>query len=153
MGSLKWLTLKKYNRENESNSNDVINDLKTKGYRIVATTPNPSAVSIHDLDLTESPLAFVFGTELTGISKVVEKNADVFLTIPTVGFTQSLNISVSAAIILQIITDRMQKSKFNWGLPDSDKQDLMLEWLRKTIPKVDLIEKRFWLQKSIKSVK
>jgi len=143
-GSSKWLTLNKYEVQKEQNSVKALSDLKNRGYRIVATTPNPAAISIHDLDITCSPLAFVFGTELTGISSDVEKMANVFVTIPTVGFTQSLNISVSTALVLQIITDKMHKSAMDWALTNSEKTDLMLEWLRKSIPKVELIEKRFW---------
>jgi tRNA (guanosine-2'-O-)-methyltransferase len=149
-GSFKWLTLNKYEIECEQNSTKALADLKSKGYRIVATTPDPKAISIHDLDITSSPLAFVFGTELTGISSTIEQQADVFVTIPTVGFTQSLNISVSAALVLQIITDRIRKSQVNWALTEDAKNDLMLEWLRKSIPKVDLIENRFWSLQKLK---
>lgn len=148
-GSFKWLTLRKFNRKKEQNSISAFNELKEKGYRIVATTPDPTAVSIFDYDILESPSAFVFGTELTGISKTIEDNADVLVTIPTVGFTQSLNISVSTAIILQIITEKLRKSNVNWCLNESEKDDLMLEWLRKSIPKVGLFEKRFMSQQGI----
>lgn len=143
-GSFKWLTLNKYEISDGHNSLNALLALKEKGYRIVATTPNPEAISIHDLDITSSPLAFVFGTELTGISSDIENEADIFVTIPTVGFTQSLNISVSAALVLQILTDKVRKSSIDWSLTTNEKTDLMLEWLRKTIPKVELIERRFW---------
>ncbi len=144
MGSYKWLTLNKYNRKKELNSLKAVNDLKAKGYKIVATTPDPNAFSLTDFNIDEGPAAFVFGTELTGISECIKQKTDHFITIPTHGFTQSLNVSVSAAIVLNTITQKLHSSRVNWSLSENEKQDLMLEWLRKSIPKVDLIEKRFY---------
>jgi len=146
-GASKWLTLNKYEQNLERNSIKALTDLKDKGYRIVATTPDPGAISIHNFDVTKSPVAFVFGTELTGISGIIRDQADEFVTIPTVGFTQSLNISVSAALILQTTTDKLRMSSVNWTLNEDEHQTLMLEWLRKSIPKVKLIEDRFWAQR------
>ena len=56
-------------------------------------------------DITEKS-AFFFGVEKAGLSKDVMDNADGFLKIPMVGFTESLNISVAAAIILQNLTEK-----------------------------------------------
>lgn len=149
MGSYKWLTLKKYTKPTQNNSIAAINLLKEKGYRIVATTPAQNAVALPELDIHTGPFALFFGTELTGVSETVKENADIFLTIPTFGFTQSLNISVSAAVILHNITSRLQKSDVNWKLNEDEKQDLMIEWLRKTIPKVGLIEERFYKLRNV----
>lgn len=150
MGAFKWLTLNKYNKVNTKNTIKAIVELKEKGYRIVATTPDTDSVALEDFDIAAAPAAFVFGTERTGISQIVKDSADVFLNIPTQGFTQSLNISVSAAIILQNVTQRVHQSIVDWPLTYSEKQDLMLEWLRKSLPKVDLIENRFKAYKEIK---
>jgi tRNA (guanosine-2'-O-)-methyltransferase len=57
-------------------------------------------------------------------------NADCFLKIPMVGFTESLNISVSAAIILQHVTSQLRQSNLDWHLSEAE-----------------LIEKRFRLGK------
>lgn len=149
MGSYKWLTLKKYTKPEQNNSIAAINLLKEKGYRIVATTPDQNAVALPDLNIHAGPFALFFGTELKGISETVKENADIFLTIPTVGFTQSLNISVSAAVILQNITGRLRNNNVNWELTENEKQDLMIEWLRKTIPKVELIEERFYKMREV----
>ena len=46
--------------------------------------------------------------------------ADAFLKIPMVGFTESLNISVSAAIILQHTTNALRKSEINWQLTPNE---------------------------------
>ncbi len=149
MGSYKWLTLQKYTKPEQNNSIAAINLLKEKGYRIVATTPAQNAVALSDLNIHAGPFALFFGTELTGISKTVKENADIFLTIPTFGFTQSLNISVSAAVILQNITGRLRNSNVKWELSEYEKQDLMIEWLRKSIPKVGLIEERYYKMRNV----
>ncbi len=143
MGSYKWLTLNKYNQAGTQNTPAAIDVLKAKGYRIVATTPNEPSVTLEQFNIEEGPVALVFGTERTGISPYVMAQADTFLSIPTVGFTRSLNISVSAAILLQHLMVRLQQSGVLWQLSPSEKQNIMLERLRKTIPKVGLIEKRF----------
>ena len=62
--------------------------------------------------------ALFFGTERDGLSEEILKQADGFLKIPMVGFTESLNISVSAAIIIQNLTQRLRKSDVKWKLSD-----------------------------------
>lgn len=146
-GSSKWLDLTKYSRYH-NNTEEALKQLKNRGYRLVATTPAQSAVSIDEFDILKGKTAFIFGTELTGISSTVIEQADEFISIPTVGFTESLNLSVSVAIILHSMTSRLYKSGIEFGFSNEEKEIVMLDWLRKTIPKVDLIEKRFFDSRS-----
>ena len=143
MGSEQWLTLKKYNKL-EHNSKLALNELKNQGYRIIATSLKPKSIALNDFDLNKGKCAIVFGTELTGISDVVTEMADEFITIPMVGFTESLNISVAAALIAQNLTDRLRNSDLNWQIPNIEKLDIKLTWLRNSIKKVNLIERRFF---------
>src|SRR4051812_3833015 len=83
MGSPKWLNLHKY-RKAENNTLDCINSLKSKGYRIVATSLHEKGYEIKDLPV-DKPLALFFGTELTGISETVREHADDFVMIPMYG--------------------------------------------------------------------
>ena len=99
LGSSKWLTLNKYNQKS-NNSLAAIKHLKKKGYRIVATTPHTKDLLLPDYDIEVGKTALVFGSELPGISDIVWNEADQFLKIPMFGFTESFNISVSAAIVL-----------------------------------------------------
>ena len=85
-----------------------------------------------DFDVTKKS-AFVFGTEKEGISDYIKKEADGFLKIPMVGFTESLNISVAAAIILQDVTTRMKKLPIDWKLSDVEKKELYFEWIKNTV--------------------
>ena len=89
--------------------------------------------------------AFVFGAEATGISDTVKENADGFLKIPMVGFTESFNISVAAAIILQEVTTRLKTSNIKWQLSSLEKETLYLQWIKETIKNVDKIEERYHL--------
>jgi tRNA (guanosine-2'-O-)-methyltransferase len=149
MGSSKWLTLNRYSQK-INNSLETIQHLKSTGYRIVATTPHSNDVELPDFDMSKGKIALVFGSELPGISEVILKEADEFLKIPMFGFTESYNISVSAAIILYHLTDKMRNSQtIDWQLTEEEKTDILLQWIRNSVKKSALIEKRFWEERGI----
>ncbi len=141
MGSSKWLSLIKYNAA-ENNTLACIEQLRTQGYRIVATTPHKDDCLIDELPL-DSKTALFFGTELEGISKDVIDNADAFVKIPMFGFTESYNISVSAAICLFTLTQRLRKSDIHWQLSEQEIMDIKLQWLKNSIRDSVLLEKEF----------
>ena len=143
LGSSKWLSLYAYNHE-EHNTLQAISKLKAEGYRIVATTPHENDVHLENFDLTGGKAALVFGTELKGISDDVKNEADLFLKIPMYGFTESFNISVSAAIILHHLTLKLHESTIDWQLPNDEQDELLITWLRKSIKGSDLIEREFY---------
>jgi tRNA (guanosine-2'-O-)-methyltransferase len=142
LGSTKWLNLHHY-REKEENTLEAIHTLRQQGYRIVATSPHANDTNLEDFDLQKGKTALIFGTELTGISDRVENNADEFLKIPMFGFTESFNISVSAAIILHHLNLRLRQSDISYHLTDEEKDKIRLAWLRKTIKSSVLLEKKF----------
>ncbi|PZD76904.1 RNA methyltransferase [Mesonia sp. K7] len=137
MGSQKWVTINRYHTVKDS-----IKTLKQKGYRIVATTPHENAQFIEDFDVTK-PAAFFFGKESEGLSEEVFDEADEFLKIPMVGFTESLNISVCAAIILQSVTTKLKKSTIDWKLSEKELLKTRYQWARNSIKSSDKIIKRF----------
>jgi len=141
LGSQKWLNLIKYKKENTNNTLTCIQQLKEKGYKIVATTPHTDA-TIEEINLNE-PVALFFGTELTGISDDVKNNADMLVKIPMYGFTESFNISVSAALSLHTLTTKLHQQNIQWQLTESEQEHILLDWLRNTIKKVEMIEKDF----------
>ncbi len=146
MGASKWLTLKHYN-ESDNNTPEAYAQLREQGYKIVATTPNLKSVDPDELDLS-GKVAMIFGTELTGLSPYAIENADEYLQIPMMGFTESYNISVSAALSLYTLTRRLHKSEINWKLTDEEMTDIKLQWLRNSINRSEVIEKEL-LQKII----
>jgi tRNA (guanosine-2'-O-)-methyltransferase len=149
MGASKWLSLHKYN-QNEQNSLDAIKTLKIKGYRIVATSPHINDRFLPEFDLSKGKIALVFGSELPGISETIMNEADEFLKIPMYGFTESFNISVSAAIVLYQLSQKLRnKSEINWKLSKEESNEIKLEWLRATIKRSSAIERKFLKEKRL----
>jgi tRNA (guanosine-2'-O-)-methyltransferase len=142
LGSNKWLTLYKYTRD-RNNTADALAGLKKKGYRIVATTPHSNGCAPEEFDLHKGKTALVFGTELEGLTADAAAMADEFLTIPMVGFTESLNISVTVAILLHHLTGRLRKSGIPWHLSEAENLQVKLQWLKNSISRSDTIEKSF----------
>jgi len=140
-GSQKWLSFHNY-KEDTNNTLECLNSLKSKGYQIIATTPHNNSCSLHDFDISKKS-AFVFGVEKTGVSDLVINNADGILKIPMVGFTESLNISVAAAIILENLTFKLRNSSVDWKLTNEEQKILYASWIEKTIKNVDEIKERF----------
>jgi tRNA (guanosine-2'-O-)-methyltransferase len=83
--------------------------------------------------------AFVFGVEKEGVSKMMLDQADGHLKIPMYGFTESLNVSVAAAIVLQDITARLRKTQIDWRLDPIEKQAIYSQWLQKSIKSIGKI--------------
>ena len=138
MGAQKWVDVNRF----ESISN-CIDSLKSKGYQIIATTPHENDCMLDDFDISKKS-AFFFGTERDGLSDEVLKNADGFLKIPMVGFTESLNISVSAAITLQNLTNRLRKSDVKWQLSEEEILVKRLQWAKNSIKDIKRIEARYY---------
>jgi tRNA (guanosine-2'-O-)-methyltransferase len=136
-GSQKWLDIHRY-REQTDNTAHCIADLRAKGYQIIGTTPHNDSCLLPDFDVTKKS-AFVFGVEKEGISDYIKEEADGFLKIPMVGFTESLNISVAAAIILQDVTSRAKQEGVEWQLNASEKQEIYEDWIQKSIKNVDML--------------
>ncbi len=132
MGSSKWLDIHHYNKK-EENTVDCINSLKAKGYKIVATTPHTNDCLIEELPL-DQPVALLFGTEATGLTQAAMDQADAFVKLPMYGFTESYNISVSVALALFNVTERMRKTEnLNWQLSREEKIQIRLDWAKKVV--------------------
>jgi tRNA (guanosine-2'-O-)-methyltransferase len=141
LGASKWLNLIKYN-DDKQNTLLAYKKLREKGYRIIASTPHKSDQSLEDISLN-GKMAIVFGTELNGLSDTAIEHADEYLKIPMVGFTESYNISVSAALILFNLATRLRKSAINWQLTEFEKTEIMLEWARRSIKRSEILENQF----------
>ncbi|KGO82607.1 rRNA methyltransferase [Flavobacterium beibuense F44-8] len=137
LGAQKWVDVKRY-----ASASECIDNLRAKGYRIIATTPHENSCMLDEFDITQ-PAAIFFGTEKNGLSEEVMQKADGFLKIPMVGFTESLNISSSAAIVIQDITNRLRKSDINWRLNDDEMLDKRIDWSRKSIKDIDFITQKY----------
>jgi tRNA (guanosine-2'-O-)-methyltransferase len=138
MGAQKWVDVFRFNSVQVC-----LDSMREKGYQIIATSPHNDSCLLHEFDITK-PSALFFGTESEGLSEEVLQQADGFLKIPMVGYTESLNISVSAAIIIQDITNRLRQSNLNWKLSEDEMLEKRLDWARKSIKDIEYIERKYW---------
>lgn len=141
MGSTKWLDIHRYN-ELDFNTPVVIDALRAKGYQIVATCPHRDDFTPETLPL-DQPVALFFGTEKTGLTDYVLEHADRYVRIPMVGFTESYNISVSAALLVYTLTRRLREMDLDWHLTDEEKEEVRLEWSRRTLNRIRQYERKF----------
>lgn len=140
MGSSKWLNLYKHNQE-EENTITAINSLKDKGYKVIATTPHTNDCDIGELDLSQ-PTALLFGTELTGLTQTALDHSDGYVRLPMYGFTESYNISVSVALTLFSVTERLRKDdSIHWQLSKEEQTAIKLQWAKKVVKRSDVVEK------------
>ncbi len=141
LGSSKWLSLYKYNSE-KNNTQEAYENLRKKGYQIVATTPHLNDVSLNELDISKKT-ALVFGTEMQGLSTYAIENADIHMKIPMYGFTESFNISVSAALCMHFLSEKMRNSNENdWQLSDSEQNEILLSWAKSVVKSSNEIERK-----------
>lgn len=147
LGSNQWLTLHYYNKGMENRGDDsiamAVNALRKEGYRIVVTSPHKEGTTPETFDLNKGKAALLFGTELKGLTGSALELADEFIWIPMTGFTESYNISVSAAVILYSLRKRLEQSSLEWKLGAKEKTEIMLGWLRTSIKMSGKIEKQF----------
>ena len=141
LGSGKWLTETFYNKK-DNNTEDCLKNLKKDGYKIIATSPH-KAKSIYDINIKKEKVALLFGAEQEGLSNLALEIADEKVKIPMYGFTESYNISVAAALCMQVVISKIREHNIAWQLSEEEKDEVMLNWLRNSIKESELIEKRF----------
>jgi tRNA (guanosine-2'-O-)-methyltransferase len=143
-GADKWLNIERYRTKGINNTEACFNKLKSQGYKILVADPAADGIPVDELNVLENKMALVFGNELRGASEYAVQNADAKVRIPMVGFTESLNISVSVAICLSTLLPKIKQS----GAPDiflSDAEQLAIKlaWYRKIVRRSDILEREF----------
>lgn len=137
MGSENWVTINSH--KGAEGISSCIHKLKNDGYTIVAATPHDQDVLLPDFQPTEKT-AFFFGSEKSGVSPLVLDQSDVHLRIPIYGATESFNVSVSSALVLQDMRAKLNNmEKEVWELSDEEKVALRLEWGLRTLKKPDIL--------------
>ena len=89
---------------------ELIKYLKNEGYQIIATTPHNSDINLNDLKTKNNKIALLLGSEISGLSEEALDLADIKMKINMYGFTESLNISVSAAICCQYLSNQLNQN-------------------------------------------
>ena len=81
-----------------TNLNQTIKTLKNNGFWVVGTDASTDK-TMHDIDV-DTNLCVVIGNEGKGISRLVKENCDYVVKVPMSGHVNSLNASVSAALVI-----------------------------------------------------
>jgi tRNA (guanosine-2'-O-)-methyltransferase len=129
LGSEQWVNVHSHL---EKSTAAVFQELREQGYTIVATSPHHNAYTPFNIPLN-TKIALVMGTEKQGLETESLNLADCCLYLPMVGFAESFNVSVSAALALQPIMHRLRNSQQHIGLTEHEKLKLKIEWLIKSI--------------------
>lgn len=146
-GSNNWVDMHHYN-EQENNTRACLQDLKDKGYFLVATTPHTDDLKLDTFDV-QQPTALLFGTEMHGLSDIALEMADARMQIPMYGFTESFNISVSAALCMSHLTSNIRKTKRPWQLSEKEQEEILLNWARYSVKRSDTVEKAFLKERTV----
>jgi tRNA (guanosine-2'-O-)-methyltransferase len=136
-GAETWVQVEKM-----PNNLDSLKEIKSRGYRILAVSPEKNATMLPDYEVKE-PIALVFGTELEGVSDEILDFADETLAIPMFGFTKSFNVSVAAAICMYELKQKLIKSGIEYQLSDEKLLELKIRWAKNSIKSSEQILERF----------
>lgn len=136
-GAETWVQVEKM-----PNNLDSLKEIKSRGYRILAVSPEKNATMLPDYEVKE-PIALVFGTELEGVSDEILDFADETLAIPMFGFTKSFNVSVAAAICMYELKQKLMKSGIDYKLSKEKLLELKIRWAKNSIKSSEQILERF----------
>ncbi|MBW8359657.1 MAG: RNA methyltransferase [Weeksellaceae bacterium] len=128
-GAETWVEVEKMPHSLES-----LQEIKNRGYKILAVSPENNATMLPDYDLKE-PVALVFGTEKEGVTDEILDFADETLAVPMYGFTESFNVSVAAAICFYELRQKLIKSGIEYKLTGDKLWELKVRWARNSIPR------------------
>jgi tRNA (guanosine-2'-O-)-methyltransferase len=125
--AFKWVEREKYKSVDEC-----YNTLRENGFKIFASQVSEDSKDIYDLDFTGNS-AIILGNENRGISEEAAEHADERFIIPMYGMVQSLNVSVSAAIIIyEALRQRKLKGMYNkTDISDEQIENELLKWSEK----------------------
>jgi tRNA (guanosine-2'-O-)-methyltransferase len=142
-GADKWINLDRYRTKGINNTEKCFSTLRTQGYKILVADPAADGISINEVDIFANKVAVVFGNELNGASTYALAQGDQKIRIPMYGFTESLNISVSVAICLNILLEKLRKSSISIGLSEEEKSEVRLSWYKKIVRRSEILEREF----------
>ena len=136
-GAETWVKVEKM-----PNNLDSLKEIKNRGYKILAVSPENNATMLPDYEVKE-PIALVFGTELEGVSDEILDFADETLAIPMYGFTKSFNVSVAAAICMYELKQKLMKSGIDYRLSEEKLLEMKIRWTVNSIRSGEELLERF----------
>ncbi len=132
-GARKWVDVHFY-----TNTKACFEHVKQKYDSIYSTHLSTDAVSMYDLDLTQS-IALLFGNEKDGVSDEALTYSNGNFIIPQMGMVKSLNISVACAVTLYEALRQRDNKKMYTENPTSNAEaqdQLMKEYTQRHIDKL-----------------
>ncbi|MCK5351587.1 RNA methyltransferase [bacterium] len=135
-GCHKWLTIHRH--EDVSSCFKI---LKEKGFKILAGAFGQDAPPLDQTDFS-GRVALVFSNELEGANPEVLDQVDGFFVIPMTGFSQSLNVSVAAGIVIHhVLRYKLEKGDELERIPPDEAGRMLGEWVKKSVRKADEVLK------------
>ena len=132
----KWLDVVRW-----KTSAECLLHLKERGFAIYATHLGDGSQDLSALSFAR-PVALVFGNEHRGVSEQALAHADARYAIPMRGFSQSLNVSVAAAVSLFRAVERRQVERGGHGdLPEAEADALRQRFYTKSVKQRSRIAK------------
>jgi tRNA (guanosine-2'-O-)-methyltransferase len=142
-GSAKWINLQRFNEEKKNNTQSCFKHLRQNGYAIAATTLRKEKYTpLNEIPLDQK-IAVCFGCEESGLSDFAHEQADYFIQVPMFGFTESFNISVSVALVLQTLCQRLRQGDTSTNLTEEEKAELRIKWVQNSVKNSGLLIKRY----------
>jgi tRNA (guanosine-2'-O-)-methyltransferase len=126
-GAAQWTSIYSY-----STTQQCFQQLKNKGYKILVTSPKAKKF-IHEIPVEQQKIALVFGNEIKGVSANAIEQADELVKIPMFGFTESYNISVSAALCMQHFVNKIHNQVPNYNLSQQEQEEVLIAWMQNII--------------------
>lgn len=127
MGAQKWVDVYRH-----KSATTCLEELRNSGYKIVAASPHLHSYTPENLPL-DAPIALFLGAEKEGLSADIMEAADMTVHIPMLGFTESLNVSVAAAILLHQLGQRLRASDLPWRLTEEEQWATRFQWAFKSV--------------------
>ena len=123
-GSKRWVKVRMH-----SDTEQAFTALRQEGKSIVLADPGNDSIPFTEYDFTQ-PSVVVLGQELQGLSDYARQHADARIHIPMQGFTESLNVSVSAALILhEAMRQRQLAGMYQQSeLDEANYRKTLFEW-------------------------
>lgn|GEM_PF-114919 len=128
-----WITVKKH-----QGLARCLGDLSAQGFTLYAADVGAGCISIADVDVSR-PVALVFGSEHSGLSKRALALTDHRFTIPMHGMVESFNVSVSAAVALWELTSRRRRLVGAGDLSLADAADRALRYLKRAVKSPEMV--------------
>ncbi|WP_420398688.1 RNA methyltransferase [Flagellimonas sp.] len=91
---------------------ELVEELKVSGVKTIAVEQAEAAIVLNEFEpQLDAPIALIFGHEVKGVSQEVVSACDAVLEIPQFGTKHSLNISVSAGIVVWDVWNKLDTQK------------------------------------------